>query len=81
MLRVLFRVSYGFSRVPLAFHSRLHFFFRVSFGGFFGMSFGVSFKVSSGLIDGFFRVNVGFRVGFLIRISYHEFFRVSLGFT
>ena len=32
-------------------------------------------------IYGFFRVHLGFHVGFLIRSSYQDFFKVSLGFT
>jgi len=43
--------------------------------------FRVSFRVSLGLIYGFFRVHLGFHVGFLIRSSYQDFFKVSLGFT
>ena len=51
--------------------------FRVSFKVFFG----VSFMVFLGLSNGFFRVHLGFHVGFLIRIFYQDFFKVSLGFT
>jgi len=32
-----------------------------------------------GLVYGFFRVHIGFRVGFLINISYQDLFKVSLG--
>ena len=37
--------------------------------------------VSLGLIYGFIRVHLGFHVGFLIRSSCQDFFKVSLGFT
>ena len=35
--------------------------------------------VSLGFIYGFFRVHLGLHVGFLIRISYQDFFGFDLG--